>query len=141
MYTGQADPVFSSRYHVDWYEDLIAASGGLHKTQKFARLYLVPGMNHCGGGPSTSQFDAFAAVVDWVERGRAPQSLLATAPAGTPWPGRTRPLCAYPKQARYAGGDVDDAASFRCELPGGGHPVHGNYHPAHGDDHPVFGRD
>lgn len=142
VYTGQADPVFSAKYHVAWYEDLIAANGGLRKTQKFARLYLVPGMNHCGGGPSPSQFDAFGALVDWVERGQAPRSIVGTAGERTPWPGRTRPLCAYPEQARHNGhGDIEDAASFRCEMPAGGHPVHGFNHPAHGDDHPVFGRD
>lgn len=128
-------------YHVAWYEELIRTSGGLHKAQKFARLYMVPGMNRCGGGPATSQFDAFDALVQWMERGKAPDRLTAAAPAGTPWPGRTRPLCAYPKQARYAGGDVEEAASFRCVLPDGAHPVHGRYHPAHGDDHQVFGRD
>lgn len=118
LYTGQADPVFSAKYHLQWYHRLIARNGGLHQTQKFARVFLVPGMNHCGGGPATSQFDAFGALVDWVEKGKAPERLLATAPAGTPWPGRTRPLCAYPAQARYQGeGSIEDAANFRCELP------------------------
>jgi feruloyl esterase len=75
-------------------------------------------MNHCGGGPATSQFDAFGALVNWVEHNKAPASLLGTAPAGTPWPGRTRPLCAYPAQARYVGaGSIEDAASFRCVAP------------------------
>lgn len=118
VYTGQADPVFSTKYHLDWYHALIARNGGLHGTQRFARLFMVPGMNHCGGGPATSQFDAFAAVVDWVEQGKAPDSIEGTAPANTPWPGRTRPLCAYPKQARYLGaGSIEDAANFRCEYP------------------------
>ena len=118
VYTGQADPVFSSKYHLAWYRRLIAKNDGLHETQKFARMFVVPGMNHCGGGPSTSQFDAFAAVVDWVENGNAPAKIIGTAPTGTPWPGRTRPLCAYPKQARYGGwGSIEDAANFRCEWP------------------------
>jgi feruloyl esterase len=118
VYTGQADPVFSAKYHLSWYRRLVAANGGLHQTQKFARAFAVPGMNHCGGGPSTSQFDAFAALVDWVENGKAPQQIVGTAPANTPWPGRTRPLCAYPKQARYVGqGSIEDAANFRCEWP------------------------
>ena len=118
LYTGQADPVFSAKYHLQWYHRLIARNGGLHRTQKFARVFLVPGMNHCGGGPSTSQFDAFSAVVAWTEKGKAPDSLIATAPASTPWPGRTRPLCAYPMQARYKGkGSIEEASSFRCELP------------------------
>lgn len=139
VYSGQADPVFSTKYHERWYRKLIAHNGGLHDTQKFARLFVAPGMNHCGGGPSTSQFDAFAAVVDWVERGKAPQSLLATAPADTPWPGRTRPLCAWPEQARYKGhGSIEDAANFFCAAPRddddhGDHGDHGD-HNGHDDD-------
>jgi feruloyl esterase len=120
VYTGQADPVFSAKYHVQWYRELIADNRGLHETQKFARLFLVPGMNHCGGGPATSQFDAFAALVDWVENDNAPEQIVGTAPASTPWPGRTRPLCAYPKQARYVGrGDIDVAVNFECRTPRG----------------------
>jgi Tannase and feruloyl esterase len=120
VYTGQADPVFSAKYHEKWYRKLIERSDGLRKTQQFARLFMVPGYNHCGGGPSTSNFDAFSAVVNWVENGQAPASLLATAPAGTPWPGRTRPLCAYPAQARYVGGgNIEDAANFVCKAPRG----------------------
>jgi hypothetical protein len=130
VYSGQADPVFSSKYHIRWYRSLVADSGDVHATQQFARLFVVPGMNHCGGGPATSQFDAFGALVKWVEHGKAPRSLLGTAPAGTPWPGRTRPLCAWPAQARYAGhGSIEDAASFVCAAP------HGR------DDHLDGGRD
>jgi hypothetical protein len=118
VYTGNADPVFSAKYHVKWYEELIDDNGGLRRTQEFARLYTVPGMNHCGGGPATAQFDAFSALVKWVERDKAPDSLLGTAGADTPWPGRTRPLCAYPEYARYSGrGSVEDAASFTCVSP------------------------
>jgi feruloyl esterase len=75
-------------------------------------------MNHCGGGPSTSQFDAFSALVDWVENDKAPESITGTAPANTPWPGRTRPLCAYPELPRYKGsGDIHLAESFECRAP------------------------
>ncbi len=117
IYTGGADPVFSANYHLNWYHRLVARNEGLERTQKFARLFVVPGMNHCGGGPSTSQFDAFAALVKWVEHGDAPDSILATAPAGTPWPGRTRPLCPYPAIPRYKGaGDINVAESFECRV-------------------------
>jgi Tannase and feruloyl esterase len=127
VYSGQADPVFSTKYHVGWYHALIARNGGLYRTRQFARLFMVPGMNHCGGGPATSQFDAFTAMVNWVEQGNAPDSIVGTAPAGTPWPGRTRPLCAYPKQARYVGsGSIEDAANFTCEYPFLDHP-HGHH--------------
>jgi len=115
VYSGQADPVFSTKYHVAWYRDLVDRFDGVRDTQRFARLFVVPGMNHCGGGPATSQFDAFDALVNWVEKGKGPSALLGTAPADTPWPGRTRPICAYPAQARYAGrGSIEDAANFVC---------------------------
>lgn len=130
VYSGQADPVFSSKYHIAWYRKLVQASGDLHSAQQFARLFVVPGMNHCGGGYATSQFDAFGALVKWVEKGQAPRSLIGTAPAGTPWPGRTRPLCAWPAQARYLGhGSIEDAENFACRSPHddegrGGHHDH-----------------
>lgn len=134
VYTGQADPVFSTKYHLKWYRALIERNGGVRETQEFARVFVVPGMNHCGGGPSTSNFDAFSAVVDWVEKGKAPNSLLATAPAGTPWPGRTRPLCAYPAEARYKGrGSIEHAASFVC-VSERDHHHHNDHHDGHDDD-------
>ena len=118
VYSGQADPVFSTKYHLQWYNELITQNGGLDSTRDFARLYLVPGMNHCGGGPATSDFDALTAVMSWVEDNEVPVSLVGTAPSDSPWPGRTRPLCAYPEQARYMGtGDSEDQANFSCGLP------------------------
>jgi len=56
-----------------------------------------------------------SAVQAWVEKGIVPETVLATAPAGTPWPGRTRPLCTYPKVARYVAGDIENASSFVCQ--------------------------
>jgi feruloyl esterase len=80
-------------------------------------------MNHCAGGPATDQFDAFGALVNWVEKGIAPDRIVATARVGTPWPGRTRPLCAYPAQARYAGtgsagtpGNINEIDNFICQV-------------------------
>jgi hypothetical protein len=71
---------------------------------------------HCAGGPATDQFDAFEALVNWVEKGVPPEALVAKAGVASPWAGRTRPLCPYPKVARYNGsGSLEEAASFRCE--------------------------
>ena len=110
---GVSDPVFSIQDIVSWWNDVDSVNGG--RASQFLRLFAVPGMNHCGGGPSTDRFDAFAALVDWVEKARAPDRIIATAREGTPWPGRTRPLCPYPTLARYAGtGDREDADSFTC---------------------------
>lgn len=120
IYNGNSDGVFSPRDIVRWY---IAMNATMHdKAEDFARLYLVPGMGHCGGGPGTTVFDAFTPLVNWVENGIAPDSIVATAPPGTPWPGRTRPLCPYPKQTRYLGtGDINNAANFVCEMPSHDH--------------------
>jgi feruloyl esterase len=113
---GVSDPVFSILDTVNWWNALNTTNGG--RAAEFARLFAVPGMNHCAGGPSTDQFDAFGALVDWVEKGIAPDRLAATARTGTPWPGRTRPLCVYPAQARYQGaGSVEDMNNFVCQAP------------------------
>jgi len=124
-YHGTADPIFSSDDTTAFYKALNAANGG--DASNFARLYLVPGMNHCSGGPATDQFDMLAPLVDWVEKGKAPDSVVATARgpgnaaavnADVPadWsPARSRPLCSYPKVARYRVGGMEAAASFTCE--------------------------
>lgn len=114
---GLGDPIFSANDTIDYYQRLQAAQGGAEAIRGFARLYLVPGMNHCAnsGGPATDQYDALASLVQWVEQGTAPDRIVARAGTATPWPGRTRPLCPYPQQARYDGaGDVEKAESFSC---------------------------
>ncbi|MFM0283264.1 tannase/feruloyl esterase family alpha/beta hydrolase [Paraburkholderia sediminicola] len=123
VYHGTSDPVFSSNDTTDWYQRLMTANGG--DASNFARLYTIAGMNHCSGGPSTDQFDMLTPMIAWVEQGKAPDSVVATARDATnvvpntdvpaAWGvGRTRPLCAYPKVARYQGGDVNAASSFAC---------------------------
>jgi poly(3-hydroxybutyrate) depolymerase len=111
---GVSDPIFSIKDTIAWYGEVDKAQNG--SAAQFCRLFAVPGMNHCQGGPATDQFNAFAALVDWVENGTAPDAILATAGNGTPWPGRTRPLCAWPKIAKYKGtGNMEDAANFACQ--------------------------
>jgi poly(3-hydroxybutyrate) depolymerase len=110
---GVSDPIFSVNDTIHWYEDLNRANQG--NAAEFVRMFAVPGMNHCGGGPATDQYDAFAALVNWTEKSQAPDRIVATAGPATPWPGRTRPLCAYPAQARYTGsGSIDNANNFTC---------------------------
>ena len=126
VYHGTADPIFSSDDTTAWYDALRSANNG--DANNFARFYRVPGMNHCGSGPSTDQFDMLTPLVNWVEKGQAPDSVLASArgagnaggvntdvPAS--WSaGRSRPLCPYPQVARYRGtGDLESAASFSCQ--------------------------
>ncbi|MBN9318236.1 MAG: tannase/feruloyl esterase family alpha/beta hydrolase, partial [Caulobacterales bacterium] len=115
IYHGVSDPVFSINDTIAWLEKVNVMDRG--QASKFVRLFPVPGMNHGQGGPATDQFDAFGALVAWRERGVAPTQFTATARPGTPWPGRTRLLCAWPQQPRYQGGDKESAASFRCVNP------------------------
>jgi hypothetical protein len=115
FYHGVSDPWFSVLDTVDYYERLTEANGGASVVSGWSRLFLVPGMGHCGGGPWTlDTFDMLGAVVDWVEAQKPPPSVTAT---GGSWPGRSRPLCPYPSHAQYTGsGDVEDAASFQCVV-------------------------
>jgi hypothetical protein len=111
---GVSDGIFSINDSIAWLKGVDTAQGG--KAADAVRLFAVPGMGHCMSGPATDQFDAFTALVDWVEKSAAPDRIVAKARPGTPWPGRTRPLCAYPSQARYKGtGSIEDAANFVCK--------------------------
>lgn len=113
LYHGISDPVFSANDIISYYQTMAADNGGMEATKQWSRLYLIPGMNHCGGGPALDQFDALSAIVDWVEKGSAPVSLRAT---GAAFPGRSRPLCAFPQHPLYKGtGSTEDAANFECK--------------------------
>ena len=91
---GGADPVFSVNDTIHWWLNVNRVAHG--KAAAFVRVFEVPGMNHCTGGPATDQFDALAPLVKWVERGKAPKRIVAMAGPMTPFPGRGRPLCPYP---------------------------------------------
>ena len=122
---GTSDPVFSVDDTTSWYEALNSAYSG--KAADFTRFYRVPGMGHSRGGPATDQFDALTALVNWVEKGQAPDRIIASARgAGNPggvnaelppdWSAsRTRPLCPHPLVARSTSGDKESAASFACQ--------------------------
>ncbi len=113
FFHGDSDPWFSPLDTLGYYKSLGAANGSPESVAEWSRMFLVPGMAHCGGGPSLDHFDMLSAVVDWVEKGKAPDRVIAT---GKAFPGRSRPLCAYPKHAQYTGaGDAQDAQNFRCE--------------------------
>jgi feruloyl esterase len=129
VYHGTSDPVFSFNDTVSWYDSVKALFGV--GTDSFVKLYPVPAMSHCSGGPAADQFDLIDPLVNWVEKGVAPSSVVAKArgtgtstiaalinaevPAS--WaPDRTRPLCPYPTVATYNGtGDVNSASSFSCK--------------------------
>ena len=113
FYHGTSDPVFSPFDTLAYYEKMAEANGGLEHVLNSSRFFFVPGMNHCAGGPAAlDNFDMLSAVIDWVEHGVAPDFVVAK---GKAFPGRTRPLCAYPKYASYKGqGDPENAANFEC---------------------------
>lgn len=118
IFHGAADPVFSVLDTVNWYETLDANNAG--NAKDFARQFVVPGMPHGAGGPSTDEMDFFTPLVDWVESGTAPDHITAGVTPrneeGQEALGNvTRKLCAWPEVARYTGDDPVDAASFTCE--------------------------
>ena len=112
FYHGDSDPWFSPLDTFTYYKNMAAANGGLETVSTWSQFYFVPGMSHCAGGQSLDQFDLLGAMVNWVEKGTVPTSVTAT---GKAFPGRSRPLCAYPKHAHFKGqGDSEDANNFEC---------------------------
>jgi feruloyl esterase len=113
FYHGVSDPWFSAKDTIDYYQRIRAAAGGDAKVKEWSRLYLSPGMGHCAGGSAAlDTFDFLTAAVNWVEKNAPPDSVTAT---GRAFPGRSRPLCAYPEHAQYNGsGNPDDAANYSC---------------------------
>jgi len=115
MYFGWADAALTPFMAIDYYEKALATNGP--DTRDFFRLFMVPGMFHCRGGVGTDRFDAMTTLINWVENGTAPDSIPAARVDGDQVK-RTRPLCPYPRVARYKGsGSVDDLASFACADP------------------------
>ena len=104
------------------YRNALASRYPGKKLDDFYRLFMAPGMTHCSGGVGPDHFDALSPVVDWVEKGRAPDKIIASQFAGEQASGaalRTRPLCPYPQIAHYNGrGSIDDQANFSCVAPG-----------------------
>ena len=112
MYHGWNDPNIPARNTINYHQSVLDK---MKELDDFFRLFLVPGMGHCSGGPGTDQFDALPALEQWVEKGVAPQNI----PASHVEKGAvtmTRPLCPYPRQAVYNGtGDPNDIGSFKCQ--------------------------
>jgi feruloyl esterase len=130
-YHGAADPLIPAQNGIDYYETVVAKQKSVEKTQQFYRVFLVPGLYHCSGGPGATAFggstpsptvdadhDMMSAAARWVEKGVAPDKIIATKYVDNR-PGNgvalQRPLCVYPLVARYKGsGDRNDANSFAC---------------------------
>jgi hypothetical protein len=136
MYDSVNDGIFSAVDLISYYKTLNLVMDG--QADSFARLFMIPNMAHCGGGPATNSFDGtlLTAITSWVENGIAPDTIIAANtnttspfPSGAPFDprvaqnfptGGTRPLCAFPKQTRYLGtGATNVASNFTCVLPDG----------------------
>lgn len=112
MWHGLADGGISATSSIGYYEGVMKAMGGRQKTEEFFRLFLIPGVHHCAGGPGFTDFDALTALENWVEKGQAPSVMIAQHLAnGTPE--RALPIYPYPVVPRYSGkGDPKQASSF-----------------------------
>ncbi|WP_344595804.1 tannase/feruloyl esterase family alpha/beta hydrolase [Actinomadura vinacea] len=111
MWHGEADPAVPPSSTIAYYNAVTDRMGGLDRTQEFARLFMLPGVAHCSGGPGPDRFDALTAVVDWVEQGKAPDSMLTSKADGS-----TRPAFPYPLMAvNTTGGPVDKASSYTAQ--------------------------
>jgi len=117
QYHGWSDPQIPPLHSVKYYKSAVDAMGGADRVHASYRLFMAPGMGHCGGGPGPNTFDAFGALREWVEEGKAPDQIVASRLVnGTAV--RTRPLCPYPQVAVYKKtGDTNDAANFFCKAP------------------------
>ena len=117
IYHGWNDQLIAPRNAVNYYKSVADRLGPGAQIADSVRLFMVPGMGHCGGGEGTGSFDSMAAVEQWVEQKKAPERIVA-AHMTNGKPDRTRPLCPYPQVAQYKGsGSTDDAANFACKAP------------------------
>jgi feruloyl esterase len=115
MTYGWSDPVLQPMAGVNYYEEALRVNGP--DTKDFFRLFMIPGMSHCSGGFCPDQHDPVTAIVNWVEKGIAPEKIEARQIKDGKVV-RTRPLCPYPEVSRYKGkGSIDDASSFECVKP------------------------
>ena len=125
QYHGWSDQLIAAQNSIDYYESVLSffGAGGKDRTavvrdvQSFYRLFMAPGMAHCGGGPGPNAFDMQTTLEQWLERGIAPEAVVAThSISGVV--DRSRPLCPYPRIATYKGhGDTNDAVNFVCRDP------------------------
>src|SRR5262245_28254122 len=117
LYHGWNDQNVSPYNTVAYFQNVQTTLGGAAKTENNIRLFMVPGMAHCSGGEGPNTFDKIGTLDQGVERGKAPERIVASHNTGGKVD-RTRPLCPYPQVTKYNGtGSVDDAANFSCKLP------------------------
>jgi feruloyl esterase len=116
LYHGWNDQLVAPLNSVNYYQQIVAAAGR-PIADRSVRLFMMPGMNHCGGGEGPGTFDRMNVIERWVEQQRPPARIEASHATGGKVD-RTRPLCPYPQVARYNGtGSIDDAVNFTCRQP------------------------
>ena len=114
LYHGASDPSIPASQSIAFYRELAEQQQGIERTQENVRLFLVPGMHHCSGGPAPDRFDTLSAIEAWVEHGKAPDAIQASTKPESPVQHRL-PLCPYPQQARYRGtGEITDPSNWSC---------------------------
>ncbi len=117
LWHGLSDQLIFPEGTIDYYERVADAAGGLKEAQSFARLFMAPGVGHCGGGSGPNTFDMFGELVKWVESKQPPDRIIASKMQNNQIT-RTRPLCMYPGIAVFKGnGSSDEAKNFVCETP------------------------
>ena len=117
QYHGWADPNVAPEFSINYYKKVVDTLGGESKTRDSYRLFMVPGMAHCGGGEGPNVFETMPVIAQWVEKKKAPEQIVASHLTDGKVD-RTRPLCPYPQVAKYKGsGSIDDAANFSCKAP------------------------
>jgi hypothetical protein len=117
LWHGSADQLITLEGTIDYFQKVQEHMGGSKKTSEFTRLFLAPGVAHCGGGTGPAPYGQLDALLSWVEEGKAPETLTAARrdQAGTIT--RSRPLCQYPLVAKYKGsGSTDEATNFACST-------------------------
>jgi len=116
LYHGWSDPRVPTLDLIQYYGRVVETMGGSSRASNSVRMFLAPGMGHCGGGEGPNVFDKIDALEQWVEHGRPPDRIVASHLAGGRVD-RTRPLCPYPQVAKYNGtGSIDDDANFVCGV-------------------------
>ena len=119
IFHGFSDPALAPLRTVRFYQDLAAANGGYDRLRGNVRLFMAPDVQHCGGGPGPNMFDTLTALEDWMEQGKAPETILAEHHQGNdPHRAveRTMPLCSFPTMATYKGqGDTNNAENWSCQ--------------------------
>ena len=117
QYHGWSDPSISPLSSINYYNSVLDFMGGPANVRDSYRLFMAPGMDHCGGGDGPNTFDSIQAIKEWVEAGKAPEQIVAMRIRDGKTE-RTRPLCPYPQVATYKGtGSTDDGANFSCSAP------------------------